>query len=88
MDDFTFLKPGEKNPIQANTCKNCRFALAMKANLRDVILECREGPPEIAYAIAFDNGQPAGIRPLSIVPRIVPESFYCGRFQPNEKSVS
>jgi len=64
------------------TCQLCAHSREFKITLKDTLLECREGPPLIAYAVQADarTGAPKGVTPLSIVPRIVPDGYSCDRF--------
>lgn len=64
-------------------CKNCVFAYPMKVSLAQEVLECRNGPPQHAIAVAVDprTGVIRQVQPYPFpVPRTVPENYFCGHF--------
>lgn len=70
------------------TCQFCAHSRELKITLKDTVRECREGPPQAAYAVmGSPSGAPQGIQPLGIVPRIVPDGYSCGRFQSKPSDV-
>lgn len=65
-------------------CKNCRFGYPYRVDLINSLLECRQGPAQYPIAMALDQGGNIVQSKIGApVPRIVPESYFCGSWRPD-----